>query len=444
MIRINKDFFDLPAANAEAYVLEIIACRRWQNLCERYLPVKKEDSIWRYNRQTRAEEPLQGWKLHISAAIFEACDLFEKVVPFLLSQNLQFKAPASLNELSKINSGLQYGYPQTGKFITIYPSTEKQAVKIARELHELTREFIAVKIPFDAQLEPKSSVFYRYGAFALMEIFDENGAKQLAVKDSRGKFVADNRMEAVPGWLTDPFQSEYQKREKPSTPLTSDYKVFRAITQRGKGGVYHALDLSGSNPRFCVVKEGRRHGEAGWNGQDGYFLVKNEFNVLSILGKSNKNVPQVFSSFEIEDDFYLVMEFIEGESLHNVIKTRRRRLSIGRVLKLAVEIAAIVGEVHAEGWIWNDCKPSNLIICEDNKLRPIDFEGAYRIGENGKFDWRTKSFSKDNSERSKAVDLYAVGAVLYFLLTGKFYDAEKPVKISRLRRDVPRKLVEII
>ena len=50
-----------------------------------------------------------------------------------------------------------------------------EAVEFARELHELTREFISIHVPFDEQYLPESSVFYRYGDFEQIEMTNENG-----------------------------------------------------------------------------------------------------------------------------------------------------------------------------------------------------------------------------------------------------------------------------
>jgi hypothetical protein len=422
---------------------------RWHLLCERFLPVEFEDSIWRFNRQSKPLEPTQGWKLHISATILEACDLFERVAPFLHSEDVQFKAPNSLAELSRLNCGSQYGYQQVGKFITIYPSTEKQAVELARRLHELTKKFFTISVPFDEQFSPESSVFYRYGAFSSVEVTDENGATFPAIRNPAGEYVLDDRLKAVPEWLSNPFPNGCKPSEKTfaDTPLGTTYRVFRALTQRGKGGTYQAVDFSQNVPRLCIVKEGKRKGDLGWNGQDGYILVKNEFEVLKALKKKYDRVPQVYATFEVHGNFYFAMEYVEGKSLNEIIKPRRRRLSVKQVLLFAIEIAKIIEKIHRAGWVWNDCKPANLIVTNDQSLRPIDFEGAYRVNQSEPFDWKTQGFSKtanfSKKTDGKSADFYALGAVIYFLLTGIIYDAGKPLPIKKLRRNVPLKLIEI-
>jgi hypothetical protein len=442
MTEVNKNFLT-KVSGAD---VNLFRCR-WQKLCEAYLPRISVESIWRFSRERMPREPSQGWKFHISATILQACDVFERVAPFLNSQSVQFKAPKSLEELSNLNCGLNGGYPQIGKFITVYPASEEIAVKLAHHLHDLTKEFFAVSVPFDEQYLPGSSVFYRYGAFSKTEAIDEKGRNFSAIVNLKGKLVLDDRYRAIPEWLSDPFQMDSKRHEKnfDETPLGTKYKIFRAITQRGKGGTYQAIEFRQNVPRLCIVKEGRRNGELGWNGQDGYSLVKNEFDVLSDLKKRCTDVPQVFESFEVFENFYFAMEFVEGEPLDKLMKLRKRRFSIKRICEFSVEIAKIIENIHRAGWVWNDCKPSNLIVSSKKSLRPIDFEGAFRKNETEPFHWKTRGFSKTvGFSNGQSNDFFALGAVVYFLLTGRLYDSKDPLEINKLRRNVPKPLVEII
>lgn len=440
-------------ASADAELLR----KRWFGICKKHLPHQPENSIWRFNRRSREEDPSQGWKLHVSATIFDACEMFEKIAPLLVSQNVQFKAPHSLDELHKINCGLYYGYWQVGKFVTIYPPTEQIAKDLAERIHELTCDFDVPAIPFDKRYLPDSCVFYRYGGFRTTEMKSSTGEVLPAVKDSSGELFYDDRFNPVPDWISDPFQTRPQNIEgngggaAQETPLTKTYRVFRAISQRGKGGTYQAFDLGVDPPRFCVVKEGRRYGEVGWDGQDGYTLVKNERDALTSLGENCRAVtPRIYSSFEVEGNFYLAMEYVEGESLNGLMKIRRRRFSVRQTIELAIKIAGILDAIHEAGWAWTDCKPANLIVTPDGVLRPIDFEGAHPINEFASFQWKTQGFSKPRNHATEVVshavadDLYSLGAVVYFLLTGRLYEPNAPQTIKRLRRNVPARLRKIV
>src|SRR5712691_10398219 len=76
---------------------------RWKELAEKWLPVTPENSKFRYSRANEHDYPEQGWKLHLSANLLTACDVLEKVAPFLSRSGVLFKAPVSLEELRRIN-----------------------------------------------------------------------------------------------------------------------------------------------------------------------------------------------------------------------------------------------------------------------------------------------------------------------------------------------------
>jgi hypothetical protein len=424
---------------------------RWYELCELYLPLFSDDSLWRYSRRMTSADIEQGWKLHISATVLTANDVMEKIGSFLQTRKVLFKAPASLLELGKLNSGIYYGYSQIGKFITIYPQTNEEAVRLAQELHKMTDGTAAPLIPFDKQFSPGSPVYYRYGAFKRLEMENRDGIRILAIRNPEGKLIPDLRdsEEAKPAWVSNPFPPRNRESETyAENPLRTTYKVFQALTQRGKGGVYRAVDLSSQPPRLCIIKEGRRDGEVDWNGRDGFWYVKREASVLAALGQLG--VPSVYSSFELEGNFYLVTEYIEGESLDKLLIKKKRRLNIGQALEFGIRLSALMTKIHALGWVWRDCKPSNIIVTADGCLRPVDFEGASLIDEPPLSISGTPGFLPPEwdrnflNRRSVCGDLYALGAVIYYLFTGRLYSAGSSKPLKSLRRNLPAGTQEII
>jgi hypothetical protein len=425
----------------------------WEELCDRYLPLTVEGSIWRYSRGPLPGDPEQGWKLHIPATILTAGRVLRRVAPFLHSRGVLYKAPASLPELDKLNCGLFYGYSQIGKFITVYPQTTEESLPLAEGLYRLTRRLSAPAIPFDSKYRADGCVYYRYGGFSSLTLEDADGALTYAIRDPAGNLIPDARDCAVKlDWAPDPFPEEGASERPASaeTPLQTTFKAFRALTQRGRGGVYQALDLSSTPPRLCVLKEGRKNGETGWDGRDGHWRVRHERRVLSALLGAGVNVPRVYSSFRAEKNYYLAAEFIEGETLDRWLGRRRRRLALASALRRAVELSRLVSRIHAAGWVWRDCKPGNIIITKGGELRPLDFEGACPVESPDPLPWGTPSFTPPESnepfrgQSRLPEDLYALGAVIYLLLAGRAPDDHAPLPLEKMRRNVPRRACRVV
>jgi hypothetical protein len=416
---------------------------RWRLLCDRHLPHAPEDSIWRYSREGDPAGPAQGWKLHVSATLLSACEVLESVGPFLASRTVPYKAPRSLAELHKLNSGLFYGYSQVGKVFTVYPRTDAEAVELAARLYELTRRLPAPAVPFDQSFG--GSVYYRFGAFAHMEMEHADGRRSPAIRDREGGLVPDVRAsaDAKPDWVIDPFIGSLPPAEgsKPCTRRAQSFHVFRALVQRGKGGVYQAVHSGADGPQLCLLKEGRRHGEVGWDGRDGAQRTRHEERVISSLSSRGVEVPRVISSFELDGNFYLVTEFIEGESLHKILARRERRMRVHVALRYGVQLCHIFQRLHAAGWVWRDCKPANILVTPGGRLRPIDFEGACPADDPDPLFWGTPGFTPPEWQEPSlrtcvSGDLYALGGMLYLLLTGRLPETNGPAPVERLRHGV--------
>lgn len=427
---------------------------RWQELSTCYLPVESLDPVWRLSREVTDNDPEQGWKLHISASVTTANTVFEKIAPFLHSQKVLFKAPLSLEELQKINSGLYYGYSQVGKFITVYPRNEREAIFLAQRLHKLTKDIPAPSVPFDEKYRPNSCVHYRYGAFKHIEIKRQDGVAESAIRNPAGELVADvkDSSNAYPDWIEDAFikhPSQF-KSEMAESPLKTTYKAFHALAQRGKGGVYLSLDLSVNPRRLCILKEGRRHGETDWDGRDGHWRIKYEMGVLKALRRAKIDCPKVYDSFEIENSFFVVLEFIEGEGLIYYLKKRRKRFSIAKALDYSIQVADLISQIHEAGWIWMDCKPANFILTKDGRIRPIDFEGAIELGKTDSFPWCTMEFASPRcregqyEQHNGSEDLYSLGVLIYYLFVGRLPSDTSFIAMNKLRRNVPQAICDVL
>jgi len=421
-----------------------LPCHDWAEHCDRYLPFTSLDAKWRYSRYASPNDPDQGWKLHLSATILTAAETLQKVAQFLHGHEIVFKAPATLIELSRINSGVYYGYSQVGKFITVYPRSNKEAVFLAKQLDHLTRGMPAPPVPFDRQFSHGSCIYYRYGSF-----------RSHVVKSPTGELLPDSAefWESRFDWAADPLIETRPKlvRCRIESTLQNRFRVFRALRQRGKGGVYQAIDMAATPTRLCILKEGRRHGETSEDGSDGYWRVKNEERNLSHLRSAGIEVPEIFSAFEVEGHYYLVLEFIAGETLEHLLKRRKRRLAIEQVIHYGIQLSQLLSQIHAAGWAWRDCKPGNLLITTEGRMRPLDFEGACPINQISQSVWWTPDFTPPEYQDKYAedadpvaADRYALGAILYLLVTGRYHRSSSSMTVNKLRRGVPEQITSLI
>ena len=423
--------------------------RRWQTLVEKFLPVAATDSIWRYSRLKTKTDVEQGWKLHISANILTAADTLSVVGPYLTRKRVLFKAPGTLQELQKLNAGLFYGYSQVGKFITVYPQSSAQARGLASHLHRLTKGKAGPAVPFDERLKSGSNVYYRYGSFTVLNIEQNDGKVQPAIRDQAGNLIVDDRYSfEAPKWATNPFKSSKPKVVKKQERFDSTpYRILSAITQRGKGGVYKAIDFSVAPPRMCVIKQARHGGEVQWNGWDAIWLLKKEGEVLQKLAAAGVEVPRIYSRFLLNGDHYLVLEHIDGENLEKFLAKRHRRLSIEQVVDLCLKVGMLLGKIHNAGFTWRDCKPSNLILTNKGDIRPLDFEGAVPIDRPSWLVWQTEAFLPprnkfDPTARAGSDDVYSLGVICYFLLTGRLPDGVTPIRA--VRKAVPERIEQLV
>ncbi len=143
---------------------------------------------------------------------------------------------------------------------------------------------------------------------------------------------------------------------------------------------------------------------------------------------------------------FIVMEFVPGDHLKNMIK-KRRRFSIDDTLTLIGQACAGIGYAHRAALVHCDVKPHNMLITPDFRLKVVDFGIARAIATihpEEKFDvvWGSPQyFSPEQaagSHPSPASDVYAIGVIMYEMLTGELpFSASSPEELARLHRELP-------
>jgi tRNA A-37 threonylcarbamoyl transferase component Bud32 len=368
--------------------------------------------------------PQQGWKLHISAGVSSAEVVLSCVLPLLLEASSPFKVIASSPELANLNQGL-YGFSQVGKFITIYPQNDQEAILLAVKLDEATRDLIALTIPSDCALRPGSLVHYRYGSFGRgLYVQDASGSIETAVRTPENELLPDRRTTRYnpPAWAVNPFIASgtaVESTVQVSRLINKRYLIARTIALSPRHAVYLALDLDVGRP--CVIKG---PGFAYPNGTVDTALrtlLRHEASILALLAP-DPHIPTLYALIEQEDAVFLIIEDIPGELLATRVTKAAEMgeyVPLWEVIHWAKELAGILERIHTKGLVYADLKPSNIIIGVDGKVCLIDFELTCAQGGQGEYGtWGYRAPQRSQGGVTIADDIYSLGALLYFMLTG--------------------------
>ncbi|MBH8563196.1 YARHG domain-containing protein [Nostoc sp. CENA67] len=213
--------------------------------------------------------------------------------------------------------------------------------------------------------------------------------------------------------------------------LNDRYQVIRTLGAGGFGETFLAEDTYMPSKRRCVVKQLRPI----QNNPQIYQLVQQRFQreaaILEELGGASDQIPTLYAYFESDGQFYLVQEWIEGDTL--TAKFHKQGLfSEIAVRELLVNLLPVLEYVHSKQIVHRDIKPDNIIVRDrDQKSVLIDF-GAVRESMGTVFNSQgnptssivigTPGYMPSEQAAGRPVyssDLYSLGITAIYLLTGK-------------------------
>jgi tetratricopeptide (TPR) repeat protein len=255
-------------------------------------------------------------------------------------------------------------------------------------------------------------------------------------------------------YCAEPLPFSHQTGTLPGqTLLKNRYQLDRLIGQGGMGAVYRGIDTEFNN-RVVAIKEMSRAGLTQARIQEAEEAFQREANILTSL--LHPNLPRIYDSFTEGERSYLVMDFIEGETLEDYLEhSGGGPLPLEQVLKWGEELCDVLSYLHDHQppIIFRDLKPSNVMIDKRGHIFLIDF-GIARIFKPGKqhdtvalgspgFAAPEQYGKAQSTPRS---DIYSLGALLHCLLTG-VDPSEQPFffrPISQLNPNVPLELEALI
>lgn len=393
---------------------------------------------WAFVTPVGACSPEQGWKLHISATEASAADVLGATVPVLVAEGVPFKFAAD-HKIVRLLNATHADRASGGKFLTVYPADDAQAVRLAEACHRATEGLAGPVILSDRAYRPGSLVHYRYGGFSSTAAIDNDGVVVHLIKGPDGSPLPDERTPAyrAPSWLADPFQPAQSAAAAPGADATvvlnGRYRIQGALSHANKGGTYLAEDTA--TGAQVVIKEGRPHvGDEGRG--DARARIRHEARMLAMV-ECLRTAPHLVDVFEQGGHVFLVEEYIDAPSLREIVEgsvytgdTPDPRadgpvapLPAGEARELAAALADTMAAFHAAGVVIGDFTPNNILVTDDGQLRVIDLEHARPAAEPmgspaGTPGYASPQQLRGESARGQADDAWSLGATIAFLATG--------------------------
>lgn len=232
------------------------------------------------------------------------------------------------------------------------------------------------------------------------------------------------------------WELKLQNILEPGTILRSRYQVLELVGQGGMGAVYKATDLR-LEGRICAVKEVLPTlSESATEEELAQIAEQFRIEASTLARLDHPNLPKVSDYFADSGREYLVMDFVDGRDLHELLReTQRQNEFLGetQVLDWATQLLDALEYMHSQDppVVHRDIKPSNIKLTPRGAIKLVDF-GLVKVIQSN--DTRTvtvvqgrgtvaytplEQYGGDTGYTDTRSDLYAVGATLYHLMTGQ-------------------------
>ena len=217
--------------------------------------------------------------------------------------------------------------------------------------------------------------------------------------------------------------------------LDNRYQILEKIGFGASGSVYRALDHR-LGKEVAIKKTGR--------------LTDNETDVVKSL--ESRFFPHITDVVTCDIYSYLVMDLMKGTTLSKVCRDRSPTKE--QIINWGIDVATAIKGLHSlsPSMIYMDCKPDNLILCEDGIIRPVDIGSIYicdssdirRIGGTAAF---ASPEQKSCGQIDIRTDVYGLGMTLYYLATGskkEYRNRKGELDILKANPSLGRPLAEVI
>lgn len=221
------------------------------------------------------------------------------------------------------------------------------------------------------------------------------------------------------------------------------YVVVRTLGRGGMGAVYLVKDRA-LGDRLCAMKAMQWEGRTPEERTAAMGRLESEAEILGRL--SHAGIPQIYDRFVEYGGYYLVMEFVAGVDTVRLLERYQAKYGVPlperEVVRWALQICDVLDYLHRHEppVLHRDLKPANLIVLKGGRVKVVDFGIARAVTTVRGTTIGTIGYAPPEQYRGRPEvrsDLYALGASLHHLLTGRNPQAEAPFDFPALNSLVP-------
>jgi tRNA A-37 threonylcarbamoyl transferase component Bud32 len=222
--------------------------------------------------------------------------------------------------------------------------------------------------------------------------------------------------------------------------LSGRYRILRHLARGGMAEVYLAHDELLDRPVAVKVLFPEL-------AQDDSFVERFRREAQSAARLNHPNIVSVYDFGEDQDALYIVMEYVEGQTLRDVVRAGGP-MAPAEAIRIATDVAAGLAVAHAEDIVHRDVKPANVLIAADGTAKVADFGIARAVGAGsdltmpGSVVGTATYLSPEQAqgvEVDQRSDVYSLGMVMYEMLTGEApFRGDNPLAIAyKQQHEVP-------
>jgi serine/threonine protein kinase/Flp pilus assembly protein TadD len=219
----------------------------------------------------------------------------------------------------------------------------------------------------------------------------------------------------------------------------SHYKILEKLGEGGMGVVYKAQDTKLKRTVALKFLPAELTGDP-----EAKERFIQEAQAASAL--NHTNICVIHEIDELEDQSFIAMEYVEGETLK--ARIRKDPLNLGEAVGIATQVAGGLAKAHSKGIVHRDIKPANIMVTSDGTAKIVDFglailAGQVRLTRAGATSG-TAAYMSPEQARGEQIDhrtdIWSLGVVLYEMVSGQlpFRGEYEPALIYSILNDTPR------